>query len=79
MLTLMFLMGFKGKKTYQFLGATTFCILYASGDEFHQTFVDGRVGALSDVVLDSIGSIVGCVIAILVIYVVHRKGRNAGR
>ena len=37
-----------------------FCVLYASFDEFHQLFVDGRCGQLSDVVIDSSGGIVSC-------------------
>lgn len=37
-----------------------FCVLYALFDEFHQLFVDGRCGQLSDVVIDSSGSIVSC-------------------
>lgn len=37
-----------------------FCVLYASFDEFHQLFVDGRCGQMSDVVIDSSGSIVSC-------------------
>lgn len=36
-----------------------FCILAASLDEFHQTFVDGRSGNISDVLLDSSGSLIG--------------------
>ena len=35
-----------------------FCVLYASFDEFHQLFVDGRCGQLSDVIIDSSSSIV---------------------
>lgn len=37
-----------------------FCVLYASFDEFHQLLVDGRCGQLSDVIIDSSGSIVSC-------------------
>ena len=37
-----------------------FCVLYASFDEFHQLFVDGRCGQLSDMMIDSSGSIVSC-------------------
>ncbi|MCI6089362.1 MAG: VanZ family protein [Erysipelotrichaceae bacterium] len=37
-----------------------FCVLYASFDEFHQLFVDGRCGQLSDAIIDSSGSIVSC-------------------
>lgn len=30
-----------------------FCVLYAASDEWHQSFVPGRMGRVSDVVLDS--------------------------
>lgn len=43
-----------------------FCVLYASFDEFHQLFVDGRCGQLSDVMIDSSGSIVSCFLWCLV-------------
>ena len=33
-------------------------VLYASSDEWHQTFVVGRHGAIGDVVIDSIGILV---------------------
>jgi VanZ family protein len=32
---------------------------YAASDEFHQTFVEGRVGALHDVAIDAVGAAVG--------------------
>lgn len=31
------------------------CVLYACTDEFHQTFIAGRVGCVQDVGVDSIG------------------------
>ena len=34
-----------------------FSVLYAATDEFHQTFIPGRVGCLEDVMIDSIGII----------------------
>jgi VanZ family protein len=37
------------------LWAFVLAILYAMSDEFHQLFVSGRVGALSDVVIDFLG------------------------
>lgn len=36
-----------------------FCFLYASSDEFHQTFVPGRAGLFTDVLIDSCGAIAG--------------------
>lgn len=39
-----------------------FCIIYACSDEIHQLFVLGRSGELRDVLIDSIGSILGIII-----------------
>jgi VanZ family protein len=36
-----------------------FCIFYAVGDEVHQLFVPGRSGQIKDILIDSIGAIVG--------------------
>ncbi|MFN0203426.1 MAG: VanZ family protein [Bacteroidia bacterium] len=36
-----------------------FCLLYAASDEYHQTFIFGRVGCLSDVGVDMLGVILG--------------------
>lgn len=35
------------------------CILFATTDEYHQTFVAGRTGQSLDVMIDSLGAIVG--------------------
>ncbi|MGB5823476.1 MAG: VanZ family protein [Proteocatella sp.] len=35
------------------------CILYASSDEFHQLFVQGRAGRVTDVLIDSSGALTG--------------------
>ena len=37
------------------IAATVFALLYAGSDEFHQTFVEGRHGSVSDVAIDAIG------------------------
>lgn len=36
-----------------------FCMLYACSDEFHQLWVSGRSGQLQDVLIDTIGALVG--------------------
>lgn len=33
------------------------CMIYASTDEFHQTFVDGRSGKSADVLIDTSGTV----------------------
>lgn len=43
------------KKTLIICGVIS--ILYASLDEFHQTFINGRSGQISDVLLDSSGAL----------------------
>ena len=50
-----------GKKYIWFLLLTIgLCILFASLDEVHQLFINGRSGSFKDVIVDTIGSIVGC-------------------
>lgn len=39
--------------------AILICVLYAISDEVHQTFVPGRGGMISDVILDSLGAAIG--------------------
>ena len=36
--------------------AWVFCVIYAITDEWHQTFVPGRAGRVSDVLLDSVAA-----------------------
>lgn len=49
--------------------------LYACSDEFHQLFVSGRSGQISDVMLDSCGVVVGTVVGWMVLYL-YGKIRN---
>lgn len=39
--------------------ALLICILYAISDEVHQLFIPGRSGEIKDVLIDSIGALVG--------------------
>lgn len=47
--------------------------LVASADEFHQTFVPGRTGQFSDVLLDTSGGLVACFIVWLIFWAGRRK------
>lgn len=40
------------------------CVLYAISDEVHQIFVPGRAGRISDVLIDSLGTLAGLLIYI---------------
>ena len=39
-----------------------FCFIYACSDEYHQTFINGRTGQFSDVIIDTIGASIGSII-----------------
>lgn len=41
------------------VSAYLFCFLYACSDEWHQTFVPGRAGRFTDVLVDSVGFLFG--------------------
>lgn len=45
-----------------FLLSISFSFLYACSDEFHQMFVSGRSGQISDVILDCFGALLGILI-----------------
>lgn len=42
-----------------FILSILFCFIYALTDEYHQTFITGRTGKFSDVLIDTLGSIIG--------------------
>lgn len=47
--------------------------LYACSDELHQLFVDGRGAQWSDVVLDTVGAVVGCMAYFVIKRVFRRR------
>ena len=46
----------------------SFCFIYAMLDEYHQTFVRGRTGSITDVLFDTFGAIIGCIVISIVYY-----------
>lgn len=53
---------------YSYLISFIVCVLYASSDEFHQLFVSGRSGQVTDVLIDLIGVVLGLSIYCLIKY-----------
>lgn len=53
-------------------------VLYAISDEVHQIFVPGRGPGIKDVVIDSIGGVLGCLLMLFIIkkIVKKRSGRQ---
>ena len=42
------------------------CVLYSSSDEFHQLFVPGRSGQVTDIFIDLIGVVLGLLLVFLI-------------
>ncbi len=47
-------------------------VLFACTDEFHQLFVPGRAGLVTDVLIDSVGCVIGTLLCIITVSI---KGR----
>ena len=60
---------FKKTVIFSFL----FSVLYASSDEFHQTFVAGRDGNIVDVLIDSSGALVGILLSSIVYFLIVKN------
>lgn len=50
--------GGSGVKMYVI--ALIICFIYSCTDEYHQTFVNGRTGQFSDVLIDTLGGAISC-------------------
>ncbi|MBQ7714361.1 MAG: VanZ family protein [Clostridia bacterium] len=48
-------------------------VAYALTDEFHQGFVDGRSPEVGDVLLDSAGVVLGCLLAFAIVSLINRR------
>ena len=60
------------------LVAWMIAIAYAGTDEFHQTFVPGRIGELRDVCVDGVGALIGVTVAIWIEKIKLRKADALG-
>lgn len=69
------LKSFNIKKLILFSGLT--CILYSVSDEIHQMFVVGRSCELRDMLIDSLGSILGIIIIYYIIKLINIKKQGS--
>ncbi len=53
-----------------------FCILYAASDEFHQLFVPGRAGLVTDVCIDSAGALLGILLFLAALHLTSRRAKR---
>lgn len=57
------MMGMKGRD--KIIIALLLCVLYAISDEYHQLYVPGRGAQVKDIIIDSVGAIVGIGLSLL--------------
>lgn len=50
-------------------------VLYATSDEIHQLFIPGRSGQITDVILDSMGVLLG-ILLVLIVWEVYKKTKK---
>ncbi len=56
--------------------STLFCVFYALSDEIHQHFVPGRAFQFSDILVDSLGCIVGILLVTCLAAIILKKKVN---
>lgn len=55
--------------------STILCFLYASTDEFHQLFVEGRAGRFTDVLIDTSGAFTASILVFLVNKILKKRAK----
>lgn len=64
----------KNKLKFQYgIVSIIFSFLYACTDEFHQLYVQGRTGQFTDVLIDTLGAILGFVLFYLIYKIKHKN------
>lgn len=67
------------KITKRIIYALTFCMLYAITDEFHQYFIPGRSAEIRDVLIDSLGALIGILLTIGISKTINKLKTNIER
>lgn len=73
---LIYLLIFTYNVKKSFLKSILICLALASFDELHQLFTAGRSAKLGDVFIDTIGSIIGIILTIIIIKLFNKQMKN---
>jgi len=78
LLTTNFILTIENKRMYKIvLIPLVFCFIYAITDEIHQMFIPGRSGKIGDVLIDTLGAIVGIFLVVAVTTLTRKiKSKN---
>lgn len=71
-ITFVFMYKLNTTNKRKILYSLLFCLMYAITDEIHQYFIPGRSCEIRDVLIDTIGSLIG----ILITYLIYSKKKN---
>lgn len=55
---------------FKILISNVLCFLYACADEYHQSFIPGRSGMISDVKLDAVGFFAAILVASIIVHLI---------
>lgn len=76
MLVMACMQTYNCKNLIKFSISVLFSFLYASSDEFHQTFVAGRSGEFRDVCIDTLGATTGICIVLVTFFIIRKVRKN---
>lgn len=69
-------MVLRKSKKWLFIDTIILSFLYAVSDEYHQTFVVGRAGRFTDVLIDTTGAVTGVLLFLIIVVSRVYHGRN---
>lgn len=64
--------AFNVKQKFIYWLPVLFCCIYSIGDEIHQIFVPGRSCQLGDIVVDTLGGVVGTICFIVLMWIIKK-------
>jgi len=62
-----------GRVKHRVVFAILISVLYAASDELHQTFVSMRCGTVYDVLIDSVGVLIGIAVYLIINHRLHKE------
>lgn len=69
-------LSFLKPKAKQIFFSFFYCLLFAAGDEYHQLFVPGREGKITDVFIDFAGASAGICAVLLVFFIANKLAQK---
>lgn len=78
MLMMVFMNTFSMKLKWKIYISAIVGAIYASSDEIHQSFIPDRTPAITDVIIDTAGVMIGIFIVILIVMIATKREKKRG-